>query len=172
MSTEPLTPRQRAFRADLAKQQASLHHYAAALLRERGAVDDLVHDATVLALRHEAQFEPGTDMRAWLGTILRNRHYSAARRRRMGDAIYRALGAITAHDAGAPQEPIVMLHETAVRIEELAPDGAYALVHLALGYSQEDVARETGMPVGTVKSRASRARAHLKRLMEAPACCR
>src|SRR5437868_1581213 len=72
------------FREDIATMLPRLRAYAPSLARDRHLADDLVQDTLVSALRARHQFTPGTNLQAWLFTILHNRFRTVARRERRG----------------------------------------------------------------------------------------
>jgi RNA polymerase sigma-70 factor, ECF subfamily len=134
---------------------------------DRHLADDLVQDAVALALRGQGRFTAGTDLRAWLFTILRNRFRSVVTRKHV-----RAEVAADGDDLGrarwtpAPQEAAVEVRAFLAAFRGLSPRHREALVLTAVeGLPYERVAGICGCRVGTVKSRVDRARAELRRLM-------
>lgn len=143
-----------------------LRAFARFLLRERAAADDLVQDTVVRALGALPQFELGTNLKAWLFTILRNVFFEQARRRkREAAALDRQLPADEAvrpdqADASEVRDLQQVLWQLSpVLREALVLVGAQELTH-------EEAAAICGVPVGTMKARVSRARAELSRLMQ------
>lgn len=140
-----------------------LRRYARALTRDGVAADDLVQQALVQALQNSASFDRGRSLRTWLLAIVHNQFISDRRRagseqRRLDDL---AEAAPTADDGG--QEQAVLLRQVAERFAAL-PEGQRAALHLiaveGLGY--REAAEALGVPIGTVMSRLSRARAALR----------
>lgn len=123
--------------------------------------EDLAQESLLQAWRCREQFQPGTNMRAWLSTILRNRFYSNQRRRKWRadydqEVIERTLV--------APDDPSVSVELDDVRRAlALLPDFQREALILvgAGGLSYDEVARIMGCPPGTVKSRVRRARDEL-----------
>jgi RNA polymerase sigma-70 factor, ECF subfamily len=156
------------FRDSLVTNIPSLRSYARAITRNPDRADDLVHDTIVRALASEHQFVPGTNLRAWLMTILRN-HYINALRRRKFEAEPLSDDARSELPTPASQMPSVALMEVRRRMEQLSEDHRAVLVLVgAAGYSYEEAADVCGCAVGTVKSRLSRARRELAAMMATP----
>ena len=140
-----------------------LRAFARFLVRGRGEADDLVQDTLVRALSALAQFAPGTHLKAWLFTILRNTFYEQARRRRREHA---------ALQQQRPAEPGPLHQAGAAEIAELdrllwrlPPVQREALVLVgAQELTYEEAAAICAVPVGTMKARVSRGRHQLARL--------
>ena len=143
-----------------------LRGFARFLLRDRAEADDLVQEALVRALGALAQFQPGSNLRAWMFTILRNTYYEQGRRLRTER---RALETtLPREDAHAPaQYSRAELDDLHRLIWSLPPLLREALVLVgAQGLGYEEAAAICNVPVGTMKARVSRARAQLVRVME------
>lgn len=143
-----------------------LRAFARFLVRQRAEADDLVQEAVTRALAALAQFQPGTSMRAWLFTILRNVHSEQMRRRRTER---RAIEAGPPQDSGgAPaQHSQAELADLERLLWELPMHLREALVLVgARGLSYEEAALVCQVPVGTIKARVSRARGRLADAME------
>lgn len=154
------------FREDLTELLPQLRAYARSLTRgDMSLADDLVQDAVVNALRAEHQFTPGTNLKAWLFTILRNRFLSASNRKyhhaEQGDLDLDALASVPPTQEGA-----IEVHEFRRAFRKLSPAHREILVLTILhGLPYQDVGAMLGCEVGTVKSRVNRARAQLKRML-------
>lgn len=152
---------------DLFAQLAPLKRYALSLTRDRGEAEDLVHDALVKAIEKERQFRPGRDARAWLFSILHNT-FIDRRRRQATRASFESERSENMNVAmPASQEASVRLQD--VRRAFLAlPDEQRAALHLVAieGLPYEDAAAALSIPVGTLVSRVSRARAQLRAMDE------
>jgi RNA polymerase sigma-70 factor (ECF subfamily) len=134
-------------------------------VRDRTAADDLVQDTVVRALGALPQFRPGTNLKAWLFTILRNLFFEQTRRRR------REAAALSAH---VPTEEIVRPdQDDASHVRDLdrmlwalPPLLREALVLVgAQELSYEEAALICCVPVGTMKARVSRARVQLAQIL-------
>ena len=155
-----------ALRRQLAELLPDLRAFARFLARDRIAADDLVQDAVVRALGALDQFQPGTNMKAWLFTILRNQFYEQARRSKREQ---RALLARfdDAEGAAPAQHARNDITDLQVLIFRLPPLLREALILVgAQELSHDEAASICGVPVGTMKARLSRARAALGALME------
>ena len=144
-----------------------LRRFARALTSGSRSADDLVHDCVVNALKNADKFEPGTNLRAWLFTILRNCFISEIRRdRNRADSVAMPDWAISGV-APANQEDTLMLCRLRDELSALPNDQRTVLLLVVLeGMSYEETAEVLKIPVGTVRSRLSRARHALRRAMD------
>lgn len=145
----------------------ALRAFARSLTRNRTEADDLVQETLLKALSNIDKFDPGTNLRAWLFTILRNTYYTEIRkRRRENDGM--ATLAQQDSNVGPAQEWAVTLTSLKEALELLPSDQREALVLVgAAGLSYEEAADVCGCALGTIKSRVNRARAKLLVLMGA-----
>jgi RNA polymerase sigma-70 factor, ECF subfamily len=144
-----------------------LTRYARTLTRDPVAADDLVQDCLTNALRKIHLWEPGTDLRAWLFTILHNEYVNRLRR----DA--RQRGFIEAYK---PYRTLALLPDQNVRLEvreveralaELPEDQRSLILTIGVeGLSYEDAASAFNLPLGTVRSRLARGRLRLRLLSD------
>ena len=145
----------------------ALRAFARSLTRNRTEADDLVQETLLKALSNIEKFDPGTNLRAWLFTILRNTYYTEIRkRRRESDGI----STLSQQDSnmGPGQEWAVTLRSLKEALELLPSDQREALVLVgAAGLSYAEAADVCGCALGTIKSRVNRARAKLLTLMGA-----
>jgi RNA polymerase sigma-70 factor (ECF subfamily) len=143
-----------------------LRRYARALTRNPSRADDLVQDTLTRALRKQHLWEPGSDLRAWLLTIMHNHNVNEVRRTARDDLavdIDQCAGTViaTTDPTGSCQ-----LQELDVAIGRLPEEQRQVLLLVGLeGLSYEHTAAILCIPVGTVRSRLSRARDLLRRLM-------
>jgi len=145
------------FRPALTRLLPDLRAFARFLSRDPAVADDLVQDTLLRALRSEAQWQPGTSLRAWTFSILRNAWLEGRRR---AAARQRALDRVPVEE-GAPagQEHRMEVMGLARAMATLPREQQEALVLVgALGFSGEDAARVAGIQTGTLKVRLSRAR--------------
>jgi len=156
----PLDPRD-----ELTTHLPALRAFAISLTRNVAAADDLVQDTIVKAWTNFDKFEPGTNLRAWLFRILRNTFFSNTRKhkREVPDPEGVHAGRLFVkpdHDGK------LAFTEFLVAFDRLSPEHREALILVgASGYSYEEAAQMIGVAVGTVKSRANRARARLCELL-------
>jgi RNA polymerase sigma-70 factor, ECF subfamily len=144
----------------LVAQMADLRGFCISLTRKVSAGEDLLQEALAKALTNHAQFQPGTNMRAWLFMIARNAFLTDLRK--AGREVSDATGAIIER-APAADDPDARLQALAVmdRIGRLPCQMRHMVNEIALGAEYSDVAAEMGLAEGTVKSRLNRVRAHL-----------
>lgn len=143
-----------------------LRAFAVSLSRNPSVADDLVQETVLKAWAKLDTFEPGTNMRAWLFTILRNTFYSEGRKsqREVADVD----GAYAARLSQKPDhDGRLALRDFAVAFATLPDDQREVLILIgASGLSYEEAARICGCAVGTIKSRLNRGRARLAELLE------
>ena len=147
---------------DVLQHIPALRSYSRALCKNRPNAEDLVQETLLRAIEYAHQYRRGTNMRAWLFTIMRSRflnscHISA--RERTG-----AVDCVSARPAAqAAQEWHMRVVETQTVLHDMPPHYREALILVgALGESYLDAARIMNCDIGTVKSRVSRARALLR----------
>lgn len=141
-----------------------LRIYALSLTRDRDAAEDLVHDTVVKALTGRHSFQPGTNLAAWLFRIQRNEFISGLRRRRPTVPVDTAIAESLSHPPH--QDSGLIMREFMSAFGKLAAAQREALLLAVLeGLPYEMIADHTGVSVGTVKSRISRARDTLERLL-------
>lgn len=153
------------FKAELIELLPSLRAFARSLAHNPAQADDLVQDTLVKALANVDRFEPGTNLRAWLFTILRNHYYSQLRKSKR--EVEDADGKFAARLSSRPeQDGSVDLEDFKVAFAQLAPDHREVLTLVgASGCSYEEAANICGCAVGTIKSRVNRARKRLADLL-------
>jgi RNA polymerase sigma-70 factor (ECF subfamily) len=148
---------------DVIGQLSALRRYARSLVRNPAEAEDLVHDALLRAYEKRFTFRVGSNLRAWLMSILHNTHVDRSRsaRSRLGreDAVRDAAELA----APAAQEDVVRLAQIRRAFMELPEDQREALHLVAIEeLSYQEAAEALGIPVGTLMSRISRARARLR----------
>jgi RNA polymerase sigma-70 factor, ECF subfamily len=155
----------RSFRDQLLAEIPSMRAFAVSLCGNFSTADDLVQDSLLKAWGHSASFQPGTNLRAWLFTIVRNTFYSLYRKR--SREVQDSDGEYAARLSVAPtQEAAIELSEFRRALAKLSDEHREVLVMVgASGMSYEEFAEICGVAVGTVKSRVNRARARLAELL-------
>jgi RNA polymerase sigma-70 factor (ECF subfamily) len=153
------------FRDALLAAVPSLRAFAISLSGNVDRADDLVQDTLVRAIANSHRFEPGTNLNAWLFTILRNLFHSEYRKRRRE----------VEDPDGAYAEQLTSLPEQGARLDfedfrsalaTLPSEQREALLLVgASGFSYEETAEICGCAVGTVKSRVNRARSRLSGML-------
>jgi RNA polymerase sigma-70 factor (ECF subfamily) len=143
-----------------------LRRYAVALLRSGPDADDLVQETVTRALDKPGLWRPGTNLRAWLFTMMHNLRVNDARRiRREGFPV--PPDAAVNLSLPATQLGRLTLRDLTRAIESLDEGHRAVLLLVGLeGMSYEEVADVLALPLGTVRSRLSRARTRLRHLLE------
>ena len=139
---------------------------ARALCRNAAWADDLTQEAVPKAWSNAAQFEPGTNFRGWIFTILRNTFLTSVRRRRreVQDPDGKFDLRVT---IGPTQELNVELSDLARCLDSISTDQRDAVLMVGpAGYSYQEAADRCGCAVGSIKSRVSRARRILLQQLE------
>jgi len=152
--------------ADLVACIPHLRAFARFLTGNRERADDLVQDTIVRALTAAHQFQPGTNLKAWMFTILRNLHYNELRKNRVRVQ--------SLDDASAYEPAILPSQEASLEFGDfrrafwqLGDDQREVLILVgASGLSYEEAAKVCDCPTGTIKSRVSRARRELMRMLQ------
>jgi RNA polymerase sigma-70 factor (ECF subfamily) len=140
----------------------ALRRYARALTGNADMADDLVQDCLERAIRKQALWVRGSNLRAWLYTMLLNLFRNA--RRRASKARFDALETMPVDPAQAPAQPgRLALAEVSRAIARLPDEQREALLLVVLeGQSYAEAAGILAIPVGTLMSRIGRARANLR----------
>lgn len=150
-------------RDEIVTHLPSLRAFALSLTRNGSSADDLVQDSIVKAWRNIDKFTIGTNMRAWLFTILRNTYYSD--RRRAKREVADPDGVFAGQLASKPDhDGRLAMRDFFTAFAELPDEQREALILVgASGFAYEEAAETCGVAVGTIKSRVNRGR---KRLVE------
>jgi len=145
----------------------NLRAFARSLNSNPDRADDLVQETLMKALKHIDKFEEGTNLRAWLFTILRNTYYSEVRKR--AREVQDADGALAAQLVSREEQTGHLEMRDFLRVfAELPSSQREALILVgASGFSYEEAAEICGCAVGTIKSRINRARATLSEKLDA-----
>jgi len=152
-------------RAAIEAEIPRLRRYARALLRDKARADDLVQDTLLRGIEKSHLWTSGTNLRAWLFTIMHNQHVNSVRRSvRHGDHI-------TVEKVHLPSQATQMfsveLRDVERAIQRLSEEQKTTLLLVGLeGMKYEEVAQICDVPLGTVRSRLSRAREELRGMME------
>jgi RNA polymerase sigma-70 factor (ECF subfamily) len=159
----------KSFEKAIVEETACLKRFALSRTRDSAMADDLVQDTMVLALANQHRFEMGTNLRAWLFTILKNCHLNQLRKNK-GDVSYLDdidTGTISTSPA---QESYMELQDVSRAVASL-PKGQRdtILVHTFQSSCYDETASRCRCTLGTVKSRLSRARSRLSQQTDAAA---
>jgi RNA polymerase sigma-70 factor (ECF subfamily) len=155
------------WRNDVVGLIPALRAFAWSLSHNASDADDLVQDTLIKAWTNRDKFEDGTNLRAWLFTILRNTYYTNVVRRRREvrdeDGVHAA--ALT---SPASQDWSVAMTALEAALKRLPDEHREALILVGgAGLTYEEAAEICGCALGTIKSRVNRARGRLLKLMEA-----
>ena len=154
------------FQRELVALIPHLRTFSRALCGRRAIAEDMAQEALAKAWRSRDRFEPGTNLKAWLFTILRNEFCSHARRGWRETHWDSYKGERIAAPANE-QEWAIDLADTARALEGLSEGQREALILVgAGGFSYEDAAEICGTAMGTVKSRVARARIALLNILD------
>jgi RNA polymerase sigma-70 factor (ECF subfamily) len=170
LPVEPCSPERRqedAFKRDLIALVPHLRAFARTFTNNAAQADDLAQEALAKAWQSRQSYTMGTNMKAWLFMILRNQLYSEMRRawRNVQLDQEAAEGTLLANDDPAA---VLELNELRMALQSLPDDQREAIILIgAGGMSYEEAAEICDCPVGTVKSRVSRARHALRVILEA-----
>jgi RNA polymerase sigma-70 factor, ECF subfamily len=147
----------------VAEQIPALHRYARCLAGTADKADDLVQDCLERAVAHYDQFQPGTNLRAWLFTILHNVHCDQRRQAARRGVQVPIEDWIQELRSPAPQPEQLEVRDVSQAFDCLSEPHRQVLILAGLeGLSCEEAAEQLHVAVGTVKSRLFRARATLR----------
>jgi RNA polymerase sigma-70 factor (ECF subfamily) len=140
-----------------------LRRYARALVGDRASADDLVQDTLERAWAKLHLYRRGTDLRAWLFTVMHNVHVNKVRATRVTDTLEDGLPELAQR---ASQGDALLVRDLDRAIARLPSEQRAVLLLVTLEeMSYEEVARALGIPIGTVMSRLSRGREKLRMMM-------
>ena len=153
----------------LEEQIPRLRRYARALTRNTERADDLVQDTLVRALAKQHLWQAGTNLRAWLFTLMHNQNVNNVRR-----GVHQGQNIdveVMSNVLAATTDPTAsrQLYELNRALSQLAQEQRQTILLVGLEeFSYVEAAAILNVPVGTVRSRLSRGRDHLRRLLDMP----
>lgn len=145
------------FNTDIASRRDYLLNFALKrFVKQWDRANDLVNETILKALENKRHFAAGTNLTAWLFTIMRNTHFSATRRQK----VYTRKEHLLDHASItlARGDDAAALSDIVAQLRVMPPHAAQALILIAAGMSYEEAAAAAGISTGTMKSRTSRAR--------------
>lgn len=143
-----------------------LRRYARVLIRDPTYADDLVQDCLARAVARLDSYEPGTNLRAWLFVILRNVVINDYHKGRRGPTLMELSEAQGSLSTAAEQEQRLLLDEVRQAVQQLPEEQREIILMVPVGgLAYEEVAQILDIPIGTVRSRLSRARTALRELL-------
>ena len=153
--------REKTFQTSLLAMVPNLQRFARSLLRNPVGADDLLQNTLLRAWRSRASFAPGTNLEAWLFTIMRNQFYNEHRKR--GREVQDEDGTQAERMVSLPEQGGHLdLSDVRTALDRLAPSMRQALVLVAIeNLTYEQTATVMNCQIGTVKSRVWRARTQL-----------
>lgn len=144
-----------------------LRRYARALTRDASRADDLVQSCLLRAIAKQHLWQAGTDLRAWLFTILHNQNVNDVRRSMREGAAVPVEDVAPVLTAPSNVEASLQLRDLDRAIASLQEEQRQVILLVGLEQLRyEEVAKILGIPVGTVRSRLSRGRDTLRALMD------
>jgi RNA polymerase sigma-70 factor (ECF subfamily) len=155
----------RSIETEMLRAVPHLRAFAVSLTANIEKADDLVQETLVRGLTHIDRFEAGTNMGAWLTTILRNQFYTMHRKRRW--EAEDPDGLLSAKFAVVPRQGAKLdFEDMLAALAKLSPRQREAVLLIgAEGYSYEEAARICNTSIGTIKSRVNRARTRLAEML-------
>lgn len=155
--------------AELYDVLPALRRFALTLTRSEDRANDLVQDSVERALLKAHYFKPGTNLRSWMFTLCRRLFLNKIRKNRSRGIPIELEDAPQARLSVAPhQESSMEYAEIAQCFERLPPRDRAILTMVAVeGRKYDEAAKALNVPIGTVRSRLSRARARLREMAEA-----
>jgi RNA polymerase sigma-70 factor (ECF subfamily) len=156
--------------ADAERWIPRLRRYAHALTGTREAADDLTQDTLERAWRKRSLWQPGTDLRAWLFTVMHNVYVNGVRSARSTeslDEIGPAADAVLSMQGGPAADSGVVLGELKAALGQLTPEQREVVLLVGLEQlSYAEAATVLAIPIGTVMSRLARGRERLRQLLD------
>jgi RNA polymerase sigma-70 factor, ECF subfamily len=154
------------FRRQIEQEVPRLRRYARALTRDIGHADDLVQSCLVRALAKEHLWQPGSNLRVWLFTVLHNLHINRVRRlmREQDNAIVASASLALAQSEPSARLDLLDVEQAIKKLPEVQRR-VILLIGLE-GMRYDEAAQILGVPIGTVRSRIARARQMLRELLE------
>lgn len=158
-------PARRAVEDEMLRHLPALRAFGISMARDVTTADDLVQEAIIRAWTNLDKFQPGTNMRAWLFTILRNAYFSELRTRKREvpdpDGVHAARRSVRPE-----HEARLAFVDFSAAFYQLSPEHREALLLIGVsGFTYEEAADMIGVAVGTIKSRVHRARLRLHQLL-------
>ena len=154
------------FHRRLEEQIPRLRRYARALTRDHSRADDLVQDTLLRALNKQHLYQEGTNLRAWLFTLMHNQHVNDVRRsnRDGGNVDVTEMAAVLVANTDPTASRQLRELERALGLLPLEQREAILLVGLE-GLRYDEAAVIAGVPIGTIRSRLSRGREALRQIL-------
>lgn len=152
--------------AQLVEQLDNLRKFALTLTANVPDAEDLVNATVLRAMEKNEMFETGTDLQAWTSRIMFNLFATQYRRRARLEEKIEPVERIDNEELNAPpQETVVELSMVSKAVDKLSEEQKQILVMICVQEMKyEEVAEALNIPIGTVRSRLSRARENLQKM--------
>ena len=161
------TQQEQQFRADLVALTPHLRSFALSICRDACQTDDLVQESLLKAWQHREQFRPGSALKSWVFTILRNSFIGERRRSWRSCPLEPEIAENTLYAVSDPIK-VIELDEMRRALAALETEQREAVLLIGAGGLPYAVAAKVcGAKVGTMKSRASRGRVRLQEILDA-----
>jgi RNA polymerase sigma-70 factor (ECF subfamily) len=155
------------FQTLLEAQVPRLRRYARALTRNRDRADDLVQDTLVRAISKQQLWQEGTNLRAWLFTLMHNQFVNDLRRSQRESGNIDLADIPSSLTAVSDPTASVQLKELEIALGRLSTEQRETILLAGLeNFRYEHIAEIFAVPIGTVRSRLSRGREALRRELE------
>ena len=149
------------FETDLLALRPGLMRTALRLSKRRWVAEDMVQDAMLRAFAARSQFQPGTNLRAWVSTIMYNSFFQMCRAEKI--RTHASLDDVAPMQGPGEASIDTQVREMRDALGRLPTRLQQAVLQAAEGHTYEDMARRAGVALGTIKSRVSRGRRDLRR---------
>lgn len=154
---------------DLTLEMPRLEKFAMRLTRNTHDAQDLVQTTVLRAMEKKHLFQEGTDLFKWTSKMMYNLFVSAYRRKVKFETQYDPESFIEKESISAPQDIQVKFSKVKEAMNSLSKEHREVMIMVCIqGMLYKDVAKELGVPVGTIRSRLSRAREQLQTLIDTP----
>lgn len=153
--------------SDICQQQAVLKSFALGLTKNTEDAHDLLQETLIKAIRYQSRYQYGTNLRAWLFTIMRNTFINCRRREFLKRAAMDVHETLCSHHLSAAAdfnlgEDRFIQEDVDKALRNLPEECAKPFLRYFQGYKYKEIADEMKMPIGTVKTRIHNARKLLK----------
>jgi RNA polymerase sigma-70 factor (ECF subfamily) len=149
------------FEEDVIDLIPALRRFAVRFTWDEDLRNDLVQETVTRAIAKSEQFTPGTYLRSWLFTILRNTFNTEFKKRQREPVGYKNCASTIPGLTLASHDWVVRLKEVQTQIDRLSDEQRQLILNISAGATYQDVADEAHCDVGTIKSRVHRARCRL-----------
>lgn len=155
---------------ELTNEMPKLEKFALRLTRNQHDADDLVQSTLLRAMEKKHLFQEGTDLFKWTSKMMYNLFVSGYRRKVKFETQYDPENYLEKQSVDASQETQAELTKVNEAMAQLKSEHSEVLIMVCVqGMRYQDVAEKLGVPVGTIRSRLSRAREQLQHVLDNPA---